>query len=334
MNDATNQQIKIRYWNKLNYKMKIIPRRNFLKKAIFTSAAPFIMPQVFLPKIVLEDSLKVHIFSKHLQFLDYYGVGKKAAELGFSGVDLTVRPGGHVLPENATIDLPKAISEIQKGGSSCSMITTAIDSVGQEFTRDILKSAANNNVSFYRCNWFNYDSKEEMQKTMQNYQTQLYDLSRLNKELGIIGCYQNHAGTKVGASMWEMESLLQKVEASYFGVQYDIRHATVDGALSWENGLRLIHENIKTIVVKDFKWVNKNGAWQIENTPIGQGMVDFDNFFKLLKKYHINVPVSLHLEYDLGGAEKGKRNITIAEDLVFQAMQRDLEAVQQLWREA
>ncbi len=314
--------------------MTVESRRTFIKKAICTSAVPFIMPQAFLPNIFSEELLSVHIFSKHLQFLDYVAVGQKAAEMGFAGVDLTVRRDGHVLPENAIADLPKAINEIQKGGSTCTIITTAIGSVDQEFTSDILKSAAQNKVSFYRCNWFTYDSKVEMQKTLQNYQNQLYDLSQLNKKLGITGCYQNHAGTRVGASMWEIESLLQKVDTSFFGVQYDIRHATVEGALSLKNGLRLIHKNIKTIVVKDFKWVNKNGAWQIENTPIGQGMVDFDTFFKLLKKYEIHVPVSLHVEYDLGGAEKGKRKIAVSKDIVFQAIQKDLKMVQQFWREA
>ncbi len=314
--------------------MTVESRRTFIKKAICTSAVPFIMPQAFLPNIFSEELLSVHIFSKHLQFLDYVAVGQKAAEMGFAGVDLTVRPDGHVLPENAIADLPKAINEIQKGGSTCTIITTAIGSVDQEFTSDILKSAAQNKVSFYRCNWFTYDSKVEMQKTLQNYQNQLYDLSQLNKKLGITGCYQNHAGTRVGASMWEIESLLQKVDTSFFGVQYDIRHATVEGALSLKNGLRLIHKNIKTIVVKDFKWVNKNGTWQIENTPIGQGMVDFDTFFKLLKKYEIHVPVSLHVEYDLGGAEKGKRKIAVSKDIVFQAIQKDLKMVQQFWREA
>jgi sugar phosphate isomerase/epimerase len=314
--------------------MNVNSRRSFIKKAMYASAVPFVMPQVFLPNSFSEEPLSVHIFSKHLQFLDYLEVGKKAAELGFSGVDLTVRPDGHVLPENAIFDLPKAIQEIEKGGSTCTMITTAIDSVNQEYTVDILKSASKNKVSFYRCNWFTYDAIVPLQKTLQNCQNQLYDLSQLNKQLGIIGCYQNHAGTKVGASIWELERLLQNVDESYFGVQYDIRHATVEGALSWENGLRLIHENIKTIVVKDFKWVQKNGVWQIENTPIGEGIVDFNTFFKLLKKYQINVPVSLHLEYDLGGAEKGKRNITISQDKVFQAMQQDLKRIRQFWEEA
>ena len=49
------------------------------------------------------------VFSKHLQFLDYEEVGKTAKNMGFDGIDLTVRPRGHVLPERVEDDLPRAV---------------------------------------------------------------------------------------------------------------------------------------------------------------------------------------------------------------------------------
>ncbi len=70
------------------------------------------------------------------------------------------------------------------------------------------------------------------------------------------------------------------------------------------------------------------------NVPIGEGMVDFDKYFKLLKKYRLNPPVSLHLEYPLGGAEKGKKNITLSHEQVYTAMGKDLKAIQELWNNA
>ncbi|MDX2445258.1 MAG: hypothetical protein QNK30_15795, partial [Bacteroidales bacterium] len=111
----------------------------------------------------------------------------------------------------------------------------------------------------------------------------------------------------------------------------DIRHAVVEGGLSWENGLRLIHPNIKTIVLKDFKWGKLNGKWKAINTPIGEGMVDFKKYFRLLKEYQINVPISLHLEYPLGGAEKGANTLSVDKKIVFQAMKKDLATVHELW---
>ncbi|MGB4958710.1 MAG: twin-arginine translocation signal domain-containing protein, partial [Saprospiraceae bacterium] len=85
-------------------------RRKFLKT---TAIAGGLMPFVHVPFFQIKTSTpferqNIHIFSKHLHFLDYYEAGTVAAELGFDGVDLTVRPKGHVLPENVKTDLPKA----------------------------------------------------------------------------------------------------------------------------------------------------------------------------------------------------------------------------------
>ena len=62
--------------------------------------------------------------------------------MGFSGVDLTVRPKGHVLPESVKTDLPKAVSDIKSAGSNCQMITTSIESVNNPLDVDIIKTAA------------------------------------------------------------------------------------------------------------------------------------------------------------------------------------------------
>ena len=50
------------------------------------------------------EPLKIHIFSKHLQFLIYKDMAEAAAEMGFDGIDLTVRPNGHVLPERVRVN--------------------------------------------------------------------------------------------------------------------------------------------------------------------------------------------------------------------------------------
>ncbi|MFK7774312.1 MAG: sugar phosphate isomerase/epimerase family protein [Saprospiraceae bacterium] len=278
--------------------------------------------------------LSINIFSKHLQFLDYQTTGEMAAEMGFDGVDLTVRPKGHVLPENVKIGLPKSISEIKKGGSKCEMITTSIENVNRPLDVDIIKTAAKTGIKYYRTGWFKYPQDQSMLDALEMYRNQIDALGNLNKENEIIGCYQNHSGKKVGASFWEIHKILETVDPDYFGAQYDIRHAIAEGGNSWENGLQLLHSKIKVIVLKDFKWGKVNGNWKLINVPIGEGMVDFDKYFKLLKKYNLNPPVSLHLEYDLGGAEKGKSKITVDKKIVFDAMKKDLKAIQKLWKEA
>ena len=280
------------------------------------------------------EKLDVSIFSKHLQFLNYKETGHIAQEVGFDGVDLTVRPKGHVLPQHVTKDLPRAIKDIKAAGSDCKMMTTNIESVANPLDVDIIESAGHVGISYYRTNWYKYIEGISMVQSLQQFQNQIYELGLLNQKHNIIGCYQNHAGTKIGATHWEIHKLLEKVDPKYFGTQYDIRHATVDSGYSWTNGLKLLHESIKVIVLKDFKWGKVNNQWKAINVPIGEGMVDFISYFKLLKAYGLNPPVSLHFEYPLGGAEKGKYEISVDREVVYHAMKKDLKAIQQLWKEA
>ena len=55
------------------------------------------------------------LFSKHLPDLGWSDLGRAVKESGFDGVDLTVRAKGHVLPERAAADLPRAIDAIRSG---------------------------------------------------------------------------------------------------------------------------------------------------------------------------------------------------------------------------
>jgi sugar phosphate isomerase/epimerase len=231
-------------------------------------------------------------------------------------------------------DLPKAIEDIKKGGSNCVLMTTAVESANNESDRTLLSTAVHEGITHYRTNWFDYRAGESMRDSLHHYRKEVEDLSHFNGTIGITGCYQNHAGLKIGASLWEVSQLLETADPAYFGVQYDIRHATVEGGLSWENGLRLIQQQIKTLVLKDFKWELIDGKWNTVNTPIGEGMVDFLKYFKILKASNIDVPMILHLEYALGGAEAGATVLTLPKEAVFRAMRKDLDTIRDLWEKA
>jgi sugar phosphate isomerase/epimerase len=310
-------------------------RRNFIKKSIL--AGSFIplahgAAQGSAPaKAQSASRLKVHVFSKHLQFLNYQDMAEVAAEIGFDGVDLTVRPKGHVLPERVESDLPKAVEAIRKTGLAHTMMTTAVENAANSIDKKLLETASRVGIEFYRMNWLSYPDKKNIPDAIMGFQQTIKDLGELNKKLKITGCYQNHSGDRAGASIWELWDMVQKADHQYTGVQYDIRHAVVEGGLSWRNGLRLIQPHIKILALKDFVWEKKNGNYVVQNVPLGEGMVDFKTYFSLLKEYNINVPVSLHYEYPLGGAEHGGTEITVDKKVVFDAMKRDLRLLHEMW---
>ncbi|MEM1134346.1 MAG: sugar phosphate isomerase/epimerase family protein [Bacteroidota bacterium] len=319
-------------------KMKI-ERRTFLKRSSLLALStpllsiPFTNTTAAISKH-LDDQLEIHIFSKHLQFLDYKGMAEFAADIGFAGLDITVRPKGHVLPENVKRDLPKAVEAVKKAGLKTVTITTAITQAEEKYAEDILQTMADQNIRYYRMGWLRYPEDITIPKAMSAFKKQMEALTKLNKKYGIVGAYQNHSGRYVGASIWEVWELLEKVDTTVMGAQYDIRHATVEGGKSWQTGLRLIEPYIKTIVLKDFRWEKNEKGWNAINTPIGEGMVNFKEYFSLLKKYNIKVPISLHMEHDLGGAEHGKKEITMSKDKIYEVMKKDLTNIQALWKSA
>lgn len=269
------------------------------------------------------------VFSKHLQFLEFSEMAQTAAEIGFQGVDLTVRPGGHVEPEKVEEDLPKAIEEVRRAGLEVPMITTAIRDSDDPLTTRVLTTASGLGIRHYRMGYYKYDPSLGIIGSLEALKPKLSDLADLNRSLNIIGGYQNHAGPYVGSPVWDLYLLLKDLVPNWIGCQYDIRHATVEGGRSWGYGLELVQDYIHTLVIKDFKWGNQMGEWREINLPLGQGMVDFASYFSKIKELGIGGPISIHFEYPLNYSIGVAVNAKSQKEKVVKAMKSDLEILKQ-----
>jgi L-ribulose-5-phosphate 3-epimerase len=239
----------------------------------------------------------MHVFAKPLQWLDYAGTAAIIAEAGFGGIDYAVRPAGHVLPEKVQDDLPRAVDAAKKAGLKVEMITTAIVDPRDKHTEPLLRTAAKLGVKIYRFGNLGYDDKLGVWGSLQKHKAVVKEFADLNKSIGIHGAFQNHAGTRVGSAIWDLHELLRDVDPRWVGVQYDIRHAVAEGGQSWPLPLKLLAPWIKCTDLKDFRWEQSRGKATIENVPIGEGIVNFDAYFKLVRELNLNGPVSVHFEY-------------------------------------
>ena len=272
----------------------------------------------------------IHVFTKVLQFLSYDDMAEVLARFGFDGADLTVRSGGQVLPENVESDLPKAVRALRSAGVDSYMITTNVIDAKDKFTRPILKTMADLGIKFYRTGYLDYDHSKSVTQNLDEHKRTVEELEKVNKEYGIHGAYQNHSGRRVGGPVWDLHPIIKDCDPEFIGVQYDIRHATVEGAISWPVGMRLLAPWIKTVDIKDFVWdKNEKGEWRIKNVPLGEGMVDFKTYFDLYRSFNIEGPVSIHYEYDLGGAEHGRLNPTMSLEEISKYLEKDLACLKE-----
>lgn len=309
-------------------------RRQFLARTSAALAAGALLRPTLLPAQTADDAFGIHLFSKHLQFLGYDELARVAADLGFDGLDLTVRPGGHVEPASVTTDLPRAVAALRKAGLNPLMMTTALSDPADPLTRTVLQTAAREGLRYYRTAWFQYPTAGSLPEALAGFRQKINGLAKLNEEFGLRGAYQNHAGTYVGASLWEIHELLREAPPAAMGCQYDIRHATVEGGLSWTTGLRLIAPRVNSLDIKDFRWETEGGNAKLVNTPLGEGTVEFDRYFQLVKQHGIRGPISLHFEYDLGGAEGGSRTPTMPKMRIYAAMRRDVQTLKRMLADA
>lgn len=233
------------------------------------------------------------VFIKFIQSLSYNDMAEAVAEIGFEGVESTVRKKGHVLPERVADDLPRHHEAVTEHGLKTTMITTDVLGLDQPYSEQVLRTAAGLGIKQYRMGFYRYNAKQGVRQQLDEIRPRLRDLAALNRELGIAAVYQNHCGSKyVGAPVWDVYDLIKDYPVSEIGSAFDIRHATVEGGLAWPLHYGLMKPHIGAVYAKDFRWVGKKP----EHVPLGEGRVDPD-FFKMHMASGLNCPISLHVEY-------------------------------------
>jgi sugar phosphate isomerase/epimerase len=259
------------------------------------------------------------LFSKLLPDLPAAELGRAVATLGFGGVDLTVRPGGHVAPERAALDLPPFLAAVREQGLEVPMITTGLLSAADPTARPILETAGRHHVPFFKPGYYRY-AFVDVRKELESASADLRGLAALAAECGMQLGYHNHAGY-LGGPVWDVARIIETLDPRWVGYYFDVRHAVVEGGDGgWRAVLNLIAPRLKMVAVKDFFWEKGPKGWEQRNCPLGEGMVDWKEFFNALARGGFGGPVSLHVEYDIPGPARVKVENSLAaaaRDLAF-----------------
>jgi len=311
-----------------------IKRREFIGGLVLAGAS-MVIPSMGSTGPARSDRAKdipLCIFSKHLQWLEYNEMARAAAKLGFDGVALTVRPGGHVEPDRAETDLPKAVGEIRKAGTEVCMLTTAITDPADPNTESILKTASQLGIRYYRLGYMRYNQQEDIMLQLESLRPKIAELAQMNEHYKIFGGNHNHTENYVGGSIWDTGELMKGLNPAWIGFQFDTGNAIREGAEgTWRTNARYAAAKIKMLAVKtDAIWQKqawKNGQLnRSENLPV-MTPDDFHWFFKMIIEQQISGPLSVHYEFPgLGGAENGTKKLKgISAPALFEIISKNLQ---------
>jgi L-ribulose-5-phosphate 3-epimerase len=239
------------------------------------------------------------LFSKHLPKLNYTELAHTVKQMGFDGVDLTVRPEGHVLPEFVADDLPRAVGAIRGQGLTVPMITTGLTSASDPAAGPTLATAGKLGVPFFKLGYWQYQSGISIESRIEAVRREVAALVAIGKEHGIAAGYHNHSGNYVGAAVWDTRSIIGDMDPSWIGYYFDPCHATAEGGEGgWRISLRMALARIKMVAIKDFFWDKRAGKWEMRMCPLGEGMVRWPEFFGTLRAAQFAGPISMHVEYE------------------------------------
>ncbi len=255
-----------------------------------------------------ENKPTLCLFTKHLPHLGYRELAATLRSLGFAGADLTTRPRGHVLPENVERDLPRAFEALAAEGIALPMITTGLLSSRDPAARPTLYAAAKLGIPFFKLGYYRYREYSDFEGHLAKVKKEVESLAAIAGHAGITAGFHNHSGTYVGSALWDHWWLLRDTDPGQIGFYFDPCHATIEGgSAGWEIGFHRLQDRIKMVACKDFYWEKSDGKWRARMCPLGQGMVDYPKFFKLLAAGGFSGPISLHVEYKIEAATQAQR---------------------------
>ena len=199
--------------------------------------------------------LKVDAYSRHLQWIrDPDQVAEAVVEMGFDGLDITVRPyPGHVNPEKVAQDLPPFVKTLRKHGLLVRMITCPITDAESPNAERILQTASELGITHYWWGTFRYEQGRPVMLQLEALKPRIAKLAALNAKYEMTAMYHTYSGSgTVGAGIWDLLHVLRNFDPAQVGFHYDIGHMTnAGGNGTWALNMRAAGPYIAGVSAKD-----------------------------------------------------------------------------------
>jgi sugar phosphate isomerase/epimerase len=249
-------------------------------------------------------SMRFVLFTDNLADLSVAGALASAKSAGFDGLDLTLRPGGHVRPENAEMGLAAAKQLADAAAMTIPMVSTALTDIDSPHAEAIFASVAHYGARLLKLGYWEYRPFGTLAKQVEEARAKLRRLVALGRKYHVLPCVHCHSGRLVCSGGPLLYLVLQGFEPGEVGAYVDPMHMTIEGGRSgWELGLDLVAPWLALVGVKNFRWLpdarDRRGQqrWRWEYSPLADGMAPLPEFFDYLKALKYDGVVSLHSEY-------------------------------------
>lgn len=254
--------------------------------------------------------MKLACFTESFQDRSVEEVCHRFKNMGLDGLDLTVRPGGHIEPADAVEKLPLAVKSAQEAGVEILMLTTAITDADRDAER-LIATASEQGIDRIKLGYYRYSQFGTLAKQIGDVRTRLEGVAKLAGKYSVLPCVHIHSGSMIPSHGTMLYELLRGMSPTEIGAYVDPMHMTIEGGSDgWRQGLDLLAPWIGLCSVKNFSWERGERdrlgqqRWYIQKVPVADGVAPLPEFFAILKKLGYDGTYTLHSEYKGKGSFK------------------------------
>jgi sugar phosphate isomerase/epimerase len=235
-------------------------------------------------------------FTATLDSLDIPGLIAFCRETGLDGVDLTVRPGFPVTPENVATELPRAVKAFDDAGLAIGQVSGPKDFTDPESAaaRAIFQACGKAGIAGVRLGYFTYE--KDFDRTLADARRRMAGFARLAAGTGVRAIFHTHSGPCLGNNAASTRLVLQDCDPRHVGVSIDTGHLALNGG-PFRMEAEMLRPWITHLAIKDVIWEQNGNLWESRFVPAGQGIVRWTDVRQALEDVAFHGLTTLYAVY-------------------------------------
>ena len=252
------------------------------------------------------------IFTKPWKALALPELAQRIRSLGFEWIELPVRPGFQVEPDNIERDLPAAVKLLGERGVRVLNVTADMPLNDERLYSACAEAGIGmNRVMFWQRDMDYWSAEAEARRQLD---AALPLCEQYDFQIGI----QNHSGRFVPVNEMGMYQLVKDYDPRYVAAVWDPAHNALEGMNS-DSALDVLAPHLCVVNLKNAYWRRVSGPeaevaeWKIYWTSGAQGRASWAQVIAKLKAIDYQGPICFSAEY----SDEERVDELIVNDLAF-----------------
>jgi sugar phosphate isomerase/epimerase len=257
-------------------------------------------------------------FTKFLRGLGPEEIARVLKGMSLDGLDLTVRRGQCVNPQNVREALPKAMEVWRKAGVSVPMVSTetSLTDPNHPTVEPIWTACADAGIANIKIGYWRWREGTRYGAIVDGARRDLDGFRKLAERYKVRTLIHTHSGPYLGCNASNLMTLLHDFDPAHVAAYVDPAHLAITGE-PLPLALEIIGNHLAMVAVKNVAYLPAKGpdrtVWTRKWCLLREGLVDWPGTISLLRTRGYKGPLSLHGEYS-GPEEQEAILKNVAED--------------------